>query len=112
MTDEIRNAMLGRRAPEAFQNLLDLTGLEEPINSLIDEARMIFTELLDDQLEPMPGLFELLDHITSRPLPVAVATSSHRAYVEDLLGRYELLETFDVMLTSEDVSRGKPDPEI
>jgi HAD superfamily hydrolase (TIGR01509 family) len=112
MTDEIRNSMLGRRAPEAFQNLLDLTGLDEPMDSLIDEARAIFMGMLDDHLQPMPGLFELIDHIISRPLPVAVATSSHRDYVEDLLGRYKILEKFDALLTMEDVIRGKPDPEI
>lgn len=112
MTDEIRNSMLGRRAPEAFQNLIDLTGLEEPMDSLIEEARVIFTGMLDDHLQPMPGLFDLIDHLTHLPLPVAVATSSHRDYVEDVLGRYELLKMFDTMLTMEDVTRGKPDPEI
>lgn len=112
MTDEIRNAMLGRRAPEAFRNLLDLTGLNEPMDALIDEARAIFTDMLDARLQPMPGLFELIDHLTGRPLPVAVATSSHREYVDDLLGRYRLVDQFVAMFTMEDVSRGKPDPEI
>ncbi|MBD3671932.1 MAG: HAD family phosphatase [Planctomycetaceae bacterium] len=112
MTDEIRNSMLGRRAPEAFRNLLDMTGLDESIDALIEESQEIFMGLLDDHLQPMPGLFDLLAHIKSLPLPTAVATSSHRAYVEDLLGRYDLRSQFDTTCTQEDVERGKPEPDI
>jgi HAD superfamily hydrolase (TIGR01509 family) len=112
MTDEIRNSMLGRRAPEAYQKLLELTGLDEPMEALIEEARLIFMDMLDDHLQPMPGLFELIDHLGHLRMPIAVATSSHREYVEDVLGRFELLEKFSAMLTMEDVTRGKPDPEI
>jgi len=112
MTDEIRRSMMGRRAPEAYQKLLELTGLDEPMDALIEEARAIFMDLLDDRLQPMPGLFELIDHLGHLRLPIGVATSSYREYVEDLLGRYELLAKFDAMLTMEDVTRGKPDPEI
>jgi len=112
MTDDIRNSMLGRRAPEAFRNLLDMTGLDEPIDALIIESQDIFMALLDEHLQPMPGLFELLDHIQSLSLPTAVATSSHREYVEDLLGRYDLHSKFDTTCTQEDVERGKPEPDI
>jgi len=79
---------------------------------LIIESQDIFMALLDEHLQPMPGLFELLDHITAIPLPTAVATSSHRAYVEDLLGRYDLHPIFDTTCTQEDVQRGKPEPDI
>jgi HAD superfamily hydrolase (TIGR01509 family) len=112
MTDEIRNSMLGRRAPEAFRNMLDMTGLDESIGALIVESQEIFMGLLDEHLQPMPGLFDLLNHIKSIPLPMAVATSSHREYVEDLLGRYEIRSNFKTTCTQEDVDRGKPEPDV
>lgn len=112
MTDRIRDAMLGRRADEAFRNLLDLTGLDEPIEVLQKEAMQIFFGLLDQHLQPMPGLFDLLNELERRPLPKGVATSSPRFYLEDLLGRFDLLPRFPTTLTAEDVTRGKPAPEI
>ena len=42
----------------------------------------------------------------------AVATSSRRSYAEGLLARHGLLDRFSFVLASEDVDRGKPDPEI
>ncbi|MCP4174596.1 MAG: HAD-IA family hydrolase, partial [Fuerstiella sp.] len=35
-----------------------------------------------------------------------------REYMEDMLGRFQLLEGFSVTLTAEDVEHGKPHPEI
>ena len=112
MTDAIRDGMLGRRPPEAFKHLMAMTGIDEPVERLQAESREIFFGLLDRHLQPMPALFELLGHLEQRGLPKGVATSSPRAYMEDLLTRYRLLPRFALTLTAEDVARGKPEPDI
>lgn len=111
-TPAVFHAMMGRRAVDAFQAMIDLMELTETIEELQAESSEIFDELLDHHLAPMPGLFELLALIDERGLPKGVATSSDRAYLTRILGRFGLLERFDPTLTAEDVSRGKPHPEI
>ena len=112
MTDELLSRMMGRRAHEAFAALIEMHGLDESIEVLITESQEIFYSLLSAHLAPMPGLFELLEAIEQRGIPKAVATSSPRAYLEDILGRFELLPRFPITLTAEDVTHGKPHPEI
>ena len=112
MTSEILSQMMGRRGPEAFAIMCEMTGLTEPIDALLAESRAIFYDLLPRHLAPMPGLFELLELIESRNLPKGVATSSSRRYLEDILGRFELKGRFPTTLTAEDVTHGKPHPEI
>jgi HAD superfamily hydrolase (TIGR01509 family) len=112
MTVDLLSRMMGRRANEAFQVMIDTCGLTESIESLRAESQEIFDSLLDDNLAPMPGLFELLEHIESRGMPKAVATSSTRAFLELLLKRFDLLVRFDPTLAAEDVTHGKPHPEI
>jgi HAD superfamily hydrolase (TIGR01509 family) len=112
MTPEILTQMMGRRPPEAFAAMVEMTGITDPIEMLMAESQQIFTELLDDHLVTMPGLFELLDEIERRKLGKGVATSSPRGYLHDILGRFDLLSRFEFTLTSEDVMHGKPDPEI
>jgi HAD superfamily hydrolase (TIGR01509 family) len=109
---DVLREMMGRRSEEAFAILVERTGLIETVPVLLEEARRIFADLLEVQLAPMPGAFDLFDHIDALALPMAVATSSHRAYCEDLLGRFDLLERFEFTLTAEDVTHGKPHPEI
>lgn len=104
--------MMGRRAHEAFQQMIDYCNFSETIEELQAESDVIFRSILHDRLAPMPGLFQLLDRIEERTLPKGVATSSSRKYLEEILGTQNLLGRFHMTLTSEDVTNGKPDPEI
>ena len=104
--------MMGRRPVEGFAVMIELMSLTETFEDLLLESEQIFMALLDDHLAPMPGLYDLLELIEERGLPKAVATSSPRRYLHDLLQRFDLMDRFDTTLAAEDVSRGKPDPEI
>jgi HAD superfamily hydrolase (TIGR01509 family) len=106
------DAMLGRRPLESFQALIDYLGLKEGPAELLTESRVVFHELLQTKLQPMPGLFELLDLIEAVGLPKGVATSSPLDYLEDVFGRFNLLSRFPIALTAESVTHGKPNPEI
>jgi HAD superfamily hydrolase (TIGR01509 family) len=111
-TPEIMRAMLGRRSKDAGHLLKTMTGLEEPVELLLAEVRDRFHALMDTAVHPTPGLFRLLDRLKHAGLPLGVATSSSRVYAERLLDGHGLKERFAVLLGSEDVRQGKPDPEI
>jgi HAD superfamily hydrolase (TIGR01509 family) len=111
-TPEIMRAMLGRRSIEAGAAIRTLAGLEEPAEVLLAEVRSRFYELADRNVSPNPGLLALLDHLRQRAVPLAVATSSRRAYADALLSRHGVRDRFEFVLASEDVTSGKPDPEI
>jgi len=112
MTDEIRHSMLGRRPTEAFTALKTLTGIPDRLEDLMLETKDLFETIAEDCLATMPGLHEVLDLVDSRQLPRAVATSSPRAYMHHLLNKFDLLHGFRATLTAEDVTHGKPHPEI
>lgn len=112
MTSEFHHAMLGRRPDEAFQNLKDLTGITDTIEQLKAETRELFQAIAADHLATMPGLDDLFAGIDALSLPKAVATSSPRDYLNDMLSRFDLQSHFEFTLTAEDVAHGKPHPEI
>jgi len=111
-TPDLFHRMMGRRPVEGFQILISVMELSETFEELARESEEIFTVMLADRLAPMPGLYELLDVIEQRGLPKGVATSSPRRYMQSILGRFDLIPRFDVILTAEDVTKGKPEPEI
>jgi HAD superfamily hydrolase (TIGR01509 family) len=112
LTPQILRLMMGRRAAEAFEALIDHLRLTESAEMLRIEYRQLFWAALDGRLAAMPGLLDLLTLIEQRGLPAAVCTSSDRPYLEKILGRFELTNRFLVTLTAEDVTHGKPHPEI
>jgi HAD superfamily hydrolase (TIGR01509 family) len=112
LTPEVLRIMMGRRAVEAFDALVSNLRLEDPPALLQQEYEGLFHAALEGRLNVMPGLLDLLALIEDRGLPKAVCTSSDRNHLQHVLGRFELLSRFDTTLTAEDVTHGKPHPEI
>jgi HAD superfamily hydrolase (TIGR01509 family) len=59
-----------------------------------------------------PGVQELLDLLEAHHLPRAVATSSSREKAVHHLSRAGIRHRFDALLTRDDVSHGKPHPDL
>lgn len=111
-TGDLLDAMMGRRTPVAMQIMIDWHQLDVTVPQLEAESDEIFPAILDRSLAPMPGLADLLRSLENAGIPQAVATSSKRSFVEDVLTRLDLLPHFEFLLTAGDVTRGKPEPEI
>ena len=111
-TPEVRGLMLGKRADEAFGALIEHLSLPDSVENLAAEVGELFRGHAEGRLALMPGVNELLDAVDAAGLPKAVCTSSGRRYLGETLDRFGLGERFDLRLAAEDVTRGKPDPEI
>ena len=111
-TKELVDSMMGRPDREALAIMIQCCELAETVEQLQMETELIFQELVESRLQPMSGLFELLDRLETASIPKAIATSSRRATVRDLLSRFDLESRFDFLLAAEDISQGKPDPEV
>lgn len=58
------------------------------------------------------GLLEVLERLRKSGLTMAVATSSRRAIAEEYLINANVLKYFDITVCGDEVSQGKPNPEI
>jgi HAD superfamily hydrolase (TIGR01509 family) len=111
-TVELLNQMMGRPSRVALQIMIDWHRLDATVEQLANETEEIFAEILDTRLELMPGLADLLTTLERGDVPKAIATSSGRRFVTNVLSRFDLEPRFAFVLTAEDVVHGKPDPEI
>lgn len=57
------------------------------------------------------GVFNLLNYFKKVKMPIAVATGGVRENASLTLEKTNLIDFFDVVVTSSDVAKGKPDPE-
>jgi HAD superfamily hydrolase (TIGR01509 family) len=104
--------MMGRPSQVALQIMIDTHTLKATVSELLAETDEIFPGVLKERLAPMPGLIELLDALEKNAIPKAIATSSRRSFVEHVLGVFNFVPRFSPILTSEDITHGKPHPEI
>ena len=78
-----------------------------------EHARRYSRELeLSRQLPLMPGVLSHIEAAERRGMPLAVASSSSRVWVEGHLGNLGLRDRFACVLTRDDVVLTKPDPEL
>ena len=68
-------------------------------------------EIIRQGIEPMPGLMDVLEAFRPR-FKMAVCTSARLSFVDLIFGSLEIHRYFDVFQTSDDITHGKPDPEI
>ena len=110
--EEVRSLMIGLPAPEAFGVLIREEGMPETWQDLQKETDEIFHTILPDQLAPMVGLVELMNHLDEIKMPRCVATSSTQSFARKALSIVGMLERVDFVITAEDVPKGKPNPDI
>lgn len=77
------------------------------------ELRAIYNEMAQKGEVPLkPNTLELLNAMKSAGMKIAIASSSTREEITSQLGTLGVLELFDAVVSGDQVTRSKPDPEI
>lgn len=63
-------------------------------------------------IQPIEGIKELIKNLSDKHIPIAVASSSPRALIEEILNKFAIYDYFDVVISGEEVNKGKPAPDI
>ncbi len=71
----------------------------------------IYRELVERNLEAVPGILALLEALHEQGFSTALVTSSRKDMVEQIFRLLPLAPYFDVVLTAEDTPRHKPEPD-
>jgi beta-phosphoglucomutase family hydrolase len=95
--------------PEIFRWTLD----SEQIKELSDRKEILYREILAKTgLAALPGALNLFNDLKDAGIPMAIGTSTPLENVKAVIQMIGAQDNFDAIISSEDVSRGKPDPEV
>jgi HAD superfamily hydrolase (TIGR01509 family) len=112
MSEGFCQRMVGLADNECYALIQEHLGPSLPMMQYRREFSTWMQQLLSAGIPIKPGATELLDDLAFRELPTAVATSTNRTTAESHLRQSGLLHRFDVIVTWEDVERGKPHPDL
>jgi beta-phosphoglucomutase len=81
------------------------------LNSLITQKAQFFQEVIRDGVSAYPGVVDLIRCLHEEKLPLAISSGALRSDIDPILTILGVEECFDVIVTAEDVTKSKPDPE-
>lgn len=107
--DDVVREFSGRRAHEVFESLSGPWTGEDP--HALTQAVLETLAGMTLRLEPVAGAARLLAACSGLGLPVAVVTSARREWTLAALRLLGAADTGIALVTAEDCTHGKPDPE-
>jgi HAD superfamily hydrolase (TIGR01509 family) len=93
-------------------------GLSVPVEEMMRRRGEIATDFFANRIGLFPSVKEVLEELRQVKTPVrpalrlAVATSSVSASARPFLDRHQLTPFFEVIVTGDEIERGKPHPDI
>ena len=93
-----------------FADRLGLPRSEGP--ALVEEMVAGMHERVRQDVEARPGAIELVQQLRATDVLLGLASNSPRVLVDDALRTAGLLDAFEVIVTSDDVAKAKPAPDI
>ena len=111
-TDDDKRYMIGSAGAVGARKLAEM--LDHPGDGwdLWEELHELVMSELPKGVEPMPGAFEIVDALRAAGTPVALVSNSARDFVELACATAGMGDRFDVVLTRDDVTNGKPAPDL
>ncbi len=111
-TPEAQEAMMGMSSLEWSRYLHETVGLREPPETINAEVVRRMLARYEVDLPVVPGAVEAVRRLDAVGYRLAVASSSNRVLIDAVLRRLELATLFEVTVSSEEVERGKPAPDV
>ena len=107
--DEVFADFKGSTDRTILEYLVAENGLDLEVDELLQQKRLTYASLIDE-LQPIPGVISFINQITDH-FRLALTTSASRRNKELAFSKFNLHSFFEVVVTSNDITNPKPDPE-
>lgn len=99
---------------DAFNEVFKKTGVElstESLKKIIHSKALCFISIIKNGIKSYPGVIELIKSIKKSQTPLAISSGALRSDINPILEIFGVVDCFDIIVTADDVSKSKPDPE-
>ena len=109
--DEVQRAMMGMSSSEWSQYLHDEAGVPDEPAAINREVVRLMLEAYRERLPLIEGAVDAVRRLAEQ-WPLGVASSSNRELIDAVLRESGLAPCFRATVSSEEVPRGKPAPDV
>ena len=108
-----QQTILGLNVHDTFRKLSNDYGLTLNHMDFLKRVEGIALEVYRKRANLMPGFIDVIQNLKNKKIPVALASSSLREWIDIGLSRFNIKPYFDLIVSNEDLDvPGKPAPAI
>jgi HAD superfamily hydrolase (TIGR01509 family) len=111
-TRDVMEKMMGHKALRSIQIMIESLGIDGRAEEILGLRDTLYRNLLMKGVKPMNGVSQLLSWLEKHGYRKAIGTSSRTEFKDIILNHLGLHDRFEVVITGQEVSTGKPSPEI
>ena len=113
MTKDFYKTLLGKPIKGIYDQFHKEFGEDFPIEEVIQKVHKYMADLFENEGVPIKkGLVDLLKYLKENNYKTIVATSSNRNRVDVILKNANITQYFDDSICGDEVTKGKPNPEV
>jgi HAD superfamily hydrolase (TIGR01509 family) len=109
---EYHREVLGVSYPIAIEFYKKAFNIFAPTGEMMKRRGEIAAEFFANRIGLFPNAKRVLEELREMRLKVALATSSVSASARPFLDRHQIAKFFEVIITGDEIERGKPEPDI
>lgn len=108
---QIQKNFFGKTMEVITQEILDYFKLDLDVETFLKKREKLVLPKLKE-VKGMPGFEELIKFLREYKGKKAIATSSRQVEADTVIDALQIRDLFDVIVTSKDITKSKPDPDI
>lgn len=108
------NTYMGFDDRDAFKEAYSNKGLSighDELSNLIATKAKLFQDVIKSGITAYPGVVELINALHTAKVPLAICSGALHSDIIPILEMLDIADCFDLLITADDVSKSKPDPE-
>jgi beta-phosphoglucomutase family hydrolase len=109
---EMKNKYVGIGSRQMMEDMIKIYQINETIENLLAKKNKYYFEIARNSTVVFPEMLNLLELLSANNYPMALASGSSPEAIDLVLSVTNLKKYFNIILSAENVERGKPAPDI
>ena len=108
-----QDKIIGLAVHDVYKMLVETYQLQKTKAQFLELYQEMANEIYGQKVSLIEGFTELLSTLNKHNIPVALASSSPKTWIDIVLQRFDLLKSFKVVVSADELKgNGKPSPAI
>lgn len=110
--EDVQKGLEGMSMYQTALYFKDRFGIKDAPEKMMDDWNEMAYEAYTTTIPMKPYTMDYLEYLYQKHIPMAVATSNSRVLTDAILVSHNIGKYFSTVITGDDVTHGKPDPEV